>query len=180
MADERHTGNRPGPDGSHVEVNLIGPNGVLPNNPRLPLLVYRAVLDLDGDAADSCEARFARHGWLGAWRNGIFGYDHFHLSMHEVLGVVRGRARVLFGGEGAVETDVVAGDVVVVPAGVAHRNLGAGGDLLVVGAYPGGGYPDTSTAAGPGSAAQVARVPLPDQDPVYGRTGPLLDRWTAR
>lgn len=163
-----------------VEAHLIPPNGRLPNNDRLPLLVYRDVLDLAGDSAAGCEALFARHGWPGAWRNGIFGYDHFHATMHEVLGIVRGRVRVLFGGEGALEAEVAAGDVVVIPAGVAHRNLGASRDLLVVGAYPGGGYPDTGTAAGPDTAARIAQVPVPDQDPVYGPAGPLRDRWKSR
>jgi uncharacterized protein YjlB len=165
--------------GRDVETHPIPANGRLPNNPHLPLLVYRGVLDLAGDPAAGCEALFARHGWPGAWRNGIFGHDHFHATMHEVLGIVRGRVRVLFGGDGALETEVAAGDVVVIPAGVAHRNLGASRDLLVVGAYPGGGYPDTTTEAGPDTAARIARVPVPDQDPVYGPAGPLLDRWTS-
>lgn len=162
-----------------VEAHLIAPNGGIPNNPRLPLLVYRGVLDLSGDAAGHCEALFDRHGWGDAWRNGIFGYDHFHVSMHEVLGIVRGRVRCRFGGDGGPEAEVGAGDVVVIPAGVGHRNLGASGDLLVIGAYPGGGYPDTGTAAGPDDADRVARVPVPGQDPVYGRSGPLVDRWAA-
>ncbi|MEQ8816976.1 MAG: cupin domain-containing protein [Thalassobaculum sp.] len=161
-----------------VDAHLIPPGGGLPNNPRLPLLVYRGVLDLAGDAAGRCETLFAGHGWGGAWRNGIFGYDHFHATMHEVLGIVRGRARVRFGGDGGPEAEVAAGDVVVIPAGVGHRNLGASGDFLVIGAYPGGGYPDTSTDPGPDAAARVAQVPVPDQDPVYGPAGPLIERWT--
>jgi len=163
------------------EEHLVGPRNGLPNNPRLPLLVYRDVLDLVGDAAGRCEALFARHGWDDAWRNGIFGYDHLHVSMHEVLGIVRGRARVRFGGDGGPEAEVNAGDVVVIPAGVGHRNLGASSDFLVIGAYPGGGYPDTSTSAsaGPDAADRVARVPVPTQDPVYGRAGPLTETWTA-
>ena len=162
-----------------AEAHLIPPGGGLPNNPRLPLLVYRGVLDLAGDPAGRCETLFAGHGWRGAWRNGIFGYDHFHVSMHEVLGIVRGSARVRFGGDGGPEAEVSAGDVVVIPAGVGHRNLGASDDFLVIGAYPGGGYPDTSTDAGPDTADRVAQVPVPDQDPVFGRAGPLVECWTA-
>lgn len=174
MAKQRQT------DGTHVEAHLIAANGRIPNNPHLPLLVYRGVLDLAGDAAGDCEALFAGHGWSGAWRNGIFGYDHFHTSAHEVLGIVRGHVRVRFGGDGAVEAEVAAGDVVVIPAGVGHRNLGASGGLMVIGAYPGGGYPDTSTEARPDTADRVSRVAVPDQDPVYGKAGPLVEQWTAR
>lgn len=167
-------------DDGRVEAHRLLPSGQLPNNPRLPLLIYRAVLSLDGrDPAADCEALFERHGWRDAWRNGIYGYDHFHATKHEVLGIVRGCARVRFGGPGGVEAEVGAGDVVVIPAGVGHKNQGASGDLLVIGAYPGGGDPDIRTEAGHGAAVQAARVPVPDADPVYGRDGPLIERWRS-
>jgi uncharacterized protein YjlB len=166
---------------ARIEQHLLAPNGQLPNNERLPLLIYRTVLPLDGrDPAAECEALFERHGWRDAWRNGIYGYDHFHATKHEVLGIVRGRALVRFGGPGGVEAEVGAGDVVVIPAGVGHKNQGASGDLLVIGAYPGGGEPDIRTESGHGAVVQAARVPVPDADPVYGRDGPLLKRWAAR
>lgn len=152
----------------------------LPNRALLPLLVYRGALDLAGDAAASCEDLFERHGWGGGWRNGIFGYDHFHATAHEVLGIVRGTVRVRFGGEGGVEAEVSAGDVVVIPAGVAHRNLGASRDLMVIGAYPGGQHPDRNTGTPDArDLGTVARVALPQQDPVYGADGPLRAAWTA-
>ena len=73
-----------------------------------------------------------------------------------------------------------AGDVVVVPAGVAHKSEAASPDLVVVGAYPPGQGPDMRTpgaADHEGAVARVAAVPLPQRDPVYGMDGPLLDRW---
>jgi uncharacterized protein YjlB len=152
----------------------------LPNRALLPLLVYRGVLPLDGDAAAACEDLFESHGWGSGWRNGIFGYDHFHATAHEVLGIVRGWVRVRFGGDGGVEAEVSAGDVVVVPAGVAHRNLGASRDLLVIGAYPGGQHPDRNTGTPDAPAIDtVTRVARPAQDPVYGKAGPLLGAWSA-
>jgi len=75
-----------------------------------------------------------------------------------------------------------AGDVVVIPAGVAHKNEGASPDLLVVGAYPRGQSPDMCR---PGAAdharalPRVAAVPLPAGDPVHGPSGPLLERWRS-
>jgi uncharacterized protein YjlB len=152
----------------------------LANRALKPLLVYRGVLPLEGDAASSCEDLFERHGWGGGWRNGIFGYDHFHATAHEVLGIVRGRVRVRFGGDGGVEAEVLAGDVVVIPAGVAHRNLGASRDLMVIGAYPGGQHPDRNTGTPDAQALDtVTRVALPSQDPVYGAGGPLRAAWGA-
>jgi len=70
----------------------------------------------------------------------------------------------------------------VIPAGVAHKNDGASPDLLVVGAYPGGKGPDMKS---PGARerervlSNIRSVALPDRDPVYGRSGPLLERWRA-
>ena len=75
-------------------------DGETPNNPRLPMLVYRAAVDLakERDPAVPFERTFARHGWTDGWRNGIYSFLHFHTTAHEVLGIARGRARVEFGG----------------------------------------------------------------------------------
>ena len=76
--------------------------------------------------------------------------------------------------------DVRAGDVVVIPAGVGHQNLGASGDLLVVGAYPGGADPDLCRGRPderPRALDNIRQVALPAADPVHGRAGPLLAHW---
>jgi uncharacterized protein YjlB len=170
----------PKPPALTVEAVSFAADADIPNNPRLPLLVYRKVLPLDGDPAKTCLARLAGYGWTGGWRNGIYSYHHFHSSAHEVLGIVRGSAEVRFGGPGGRTLSVSAGDVVVVPAGVGHKNEGASSDLLVIGAYAGGREPDLcrgKDAAQPDMVAAIAAVPLPESDPVVGRDGPLLERW---
>ena len=66
-------------------------DGETPNNPRLPLVVYRAAVSL-ADAPDPAapfERAFARHGWSNGWRNGIYPFLHFHTVTHEVLGIAR-------------------------------------------------------------------------------------------
>jgi uncharacterized protein YjlB len=75
---------------------------------------------------------------------------------------------------------VRAGDVIAIPAGVAHCNRGQSPGLLVVGAYPGGadydirlGVPAERDAA----ARAIEAVELPDCDPVLGRAGPLRQLW---
>jgi uncharacterized protein YjlB len=85
---------------------------------------------------------FERNGWTGAWTNGIYRDHHYHSNAREVLGIVAGRVRVELGGEGGQTVELATGDVVVIPAGVAHKNEGASPVLLVVGAYPRGQSPD--------------------------------------
>jgi uncharacterized protein YjlB len=124
-------------DGAEV---LFLPDGQdVPNNPRLPVLLHRGAVPA-GDAA-AAEAVFRGHGWRPAWRNGIHGWHHYHSNAHEALAVVAGHVRVQLGGAAGVQVELAAGDVVVLPAGTGHRNLGASDDLLVVGAYPEGSAP---------------------------------------
>jgi uncharacterized protein YjlB len=162
-----------------VEERRFAPEGRIPNNPDLPLLVYRGVLAAGEMAAANCEALFSGHGWSNGWRNGIFGYHHFHSTAHEVLGLVKGEARVRFGGEGGETVALRVGDVVVIPAGVAHRNEGASRDLVVIGAYAGGRDYDTCTASDASALARIQATPKPAADPVYGARGPLLKAWAV-
>ena len=155
-----------------------------PNNPTLPLLVYRDVVPAgEGDAADWFERTFAAHGWADGWRNGIHPFLHFHTGTHEVLGIAAGRATVRFGGAPGQALDVMAGDVVVLPAGMGHQRLDASADLLVIGAYPRNGRFDQKRPGDMGREAArraVAAVPLPKMDPVAGLDGPLLRLWRSR
>jgi uncharacterized protein YjlB len=158
-------------------------DGKTPNNPRLPLVLYRNVLrGRPGlDPAAVCEELFAAHGWTGSWRDGIYDFLHFHTRTHEVLGVARGEARVQFGGDRGRTLSLKAGDVVVLPAGTGHRRISASDDLLVVGAYPAssGGYDEPRAGQVDHRRALecIGEVPAPAQDPVYGRDGPLKDLW---
>jgi uncharacterized protein YjlB len=160
-------------------------DGVTPKNPRLPLVYYRTPvrLDADFDPAAIFEVLFALQGWKSSWRDGPYPYVHFHARTHEVLGIARGQAHVRFGGAGGRRFTLKAGDVVVLPAGTGHGSLGSSKDLRVVGAYPATGTYDEPK---PGevdhakAVAAVSRVPLPAQDPVYGRDGPLKSLWRPR
>jgi uncharacterized protein YjlB len=165
-----------------VELYRLADDGVIPNNPTLPLIVYRGALPPSGDVAANFETLFARNGWRGGWRNGIFDYHHYHSNAHEVLGIASGEARVRFGGDDGESVDVRKGDVVVVPAGVGHKRESASADLLVVGAYPEGRSPDLNTGKSgerPGVLANIARVARPAADPVFGPAGPLTKHWAA-
>ena len=164
---------------SKIETHFFTDDGTVPNN-RLPLVLYRGALGDEGDLAVRCEDMFEANGWPGAWRNGIYGHHHYHSTAHEVLGIARGSARVRLGGEHGATVELRQGDVVVIPAGVAHKCESASGDLLVIGSYPKGQRPDicrADTASHDKSAGNVARVALPGSDPVTGAAGPLLDCW---
>jgi len=161
---------------------VLRDDGTFPNS-VLPPVAFQGAFDLaGGDLAHRIEDVFTANGWGGGWRNGIYGFHHYHSSAHEVLGVYRGSARVQLGGERGITVHIAAGDVVVIPAGVAHKNLGASLDFAVVGAYPDGQRWDMNSGkAGerPGADKRIARVALPRRDPVHGAGGPLLELWGA-
>jgi uncharacterized protein YjlB len=162
-----------------VETYRFEDDGGIPNSP-LPVLVYHDVQA--AQHASSCEDLFARHDWLGAWRDGIFSFHHFHSTAHEVLGIVAGRAAVLLGGPRGRRFEVGPGDVLVLPAGTGHCNAGSTGDLLVVGAYPDGMDWDIrrgDPAEHEEVLANIRAVPLPRADPVCGPDGPLGELWPA-
>src|SRR5262249_52906837 len=110
---------------------------------------------------------------------GVFDYPHYHSRIHEVLGIARGDADIRFGGERGRTLNVKAGDVAVLPAGAGHQCLRASNDFLVVGAYPALGTYDVCTNAAQHAAAleSMPRVRSPNEDPVYGSGGPLLQLW---
>jgi len=160
---------------------LLDDDGLIPNHPSLPLLVYEDVLSLAGpDPATIAEETFQRNGWGGTWRNGIYPFHHYHSTAHEVLAIVQGWARVQLGGEKGVTLTVSAGDVLLLPAGTGHKRLDASRDLLVVGAYPPGQTWDLcrgTVEERVTTLANIRRVPLPETDPLFGATGPLVELW---
>lgn len=113
----------------------------------------------------------------------MYSTSHFHSNTHEVLCVCSGRARLCFGGEenpGRVEPVVQAGDIIVLPAGMAHRLLedtSTGSSFEMVGSYP-VGYDWDMCYGREGEERQVdgiGGVPWFDRDPIYGDQGPVLD-----
>jgi len=156
-------------------------DGRTPNN-VFPLIVYRQVMEFDNrfDPAAQFEVIFSSNGWKQSWRNGMYSFIHFHTQAHEVLGVARGRLLVQFGGSRGDQFELTPGDVVIIPAGVGHKRLSASSDILIVGAYAHGGQYDERR---PGEISnrktrdRIARVPLPEYDPLFGKDGQLLELW---
>jgi uncharacterized protein YjlB len=159
-----------------AEAIMFEPSDWVPNNPRLPVLLYRG-LSADGGPTDF-KRRFAANGWTGIWTNGVFDYQHYHSRAHEVLGISTGRARLLIGGPGGRALEVAAGDCLVLPAGTGHQNLGSTSDFEVIGAYPEGQHADIQTSAASSEMLKtISSVSLPNTDPVQGPAGFLIDKW---
>lgn len=152
-------------------------DGQFPNS-RLPVLIYKRALA--EPSAEAVEALFQRNGWPPAWRSTVFTYHHYHSTAHEVLGIASGEGRLMLGGPLGRAFDVSAGDVIVIPAGVAHQRLSSSLAWLVVGGYP----PGQSWDLLRGDPADrifadraISKVPLPLTDPVEGEGGALLQHW---
>ena len=159
---------------------VLPAHGHIPSS-HLPLLIYERAIRLQSDdPAAIFEELFEQNSWTNSWRDGIFTYHHYHSNTHEVLGIFSGTASVQLGGEVGIVRRVHPGDVIIIPAGVSHKNLGASEDFGVVGAYPNGLAPDLlkDTPADRGKAEKnLSRVPRPKTDPVHGVGGPLLQLW---
>ncbi|GAA0477082.1 cupin domain-containing protein [Tatumella punctata] len=156
----------------------LSANGWVPNNPHLPVLLYRQVLPLSGAVTQHSEQAFQHNGWPPQWVAGVFDFHHYHSTAHEVLGVVGGEARLMLGGPRGKTVTVNAGDVVLLPAGTGHCNTGSSDDFLVVGAYPPDQHWDICRSAPTaGMQQRIASLPYPHQDPVSGQPQPLMTLW---
>jgi len=159
-------------------------DGIVPNNPRFPLLLYRRAVSLDStsfEPATVIDTLFESNGWARSWRDTVYDFVHYHSQVHEAMGVARGNARIECGGIKGRILALKAGDVVVLPAGTGHRLIEASRNFLVVGAYPPDGTYDecTDSRDRPDAIKRIAKVRRPDTDPVYGKGGPLTELWRA-
>jgi uncharacterized protein YjlB len=160
-------------------------DGIVPNNPRLPVLVYRGSISLAGtrgsDAASIIDTLFETNGWGRSWRDTIYDFVHYHSQTHEVMGVARGNAEIECGGIKGRIVKLKAGDIAILPAGTGHRLIDSSRNFLVVGAYPESGRYDecTDTRERDDAVKRIAKVRKPAKDPVYGAGGPIDHLWRA-
>jgi uncharacterized protein YjlB len=154
-------------------------DGKIPNS-KFPLLLYQDVFSQrNAEGAAWLEKTFARYNWTNSWRNGIYSFHHYHSTSHEVLGIYSGEALLHLGGEQGQKLEVRKGDIIVIPAGVGHKNLG-GSDLGVVGAYPDGRSWDINRGLDgerPQTDKNIAALPIPLTDPFLGNNAGLPKIW---
>jgi len=164
-----------------ISTHLIPSHAFLPNTTphSHPLIIYHAAYP-PSTPPSAIETLLTKNSITPQWRYTMYTTTHYHSTTHEVLCVVAGRAKLLFGGEknpGKVETEVKAGDAMLVPAGVAHRLLeDVDGGFEMVGGYPVGcGWDMCYGKSGEEDKMKaVANVEWLEKDPIYGEDGPAL------
>jgi uncharacterized protein YjlB len=165
---------------SSVEYFYLKDDKIFPNS-TLPVLLYKKVLVLPPVfGAAYVKKLFKRNGWANSWKYGIYEYNHYHSITHETMAVCGGKTRLLLGGNKGETVSIEKGDVVIIPAGVAHKNLGNENDVQCVGAYPGGMDYDINygnVGERPHTDQNIRKVPKPSKDPVFGAGGGLLKYW---
>jgi uncharacterized protein YjlB len=193
------------------------PTHLIPNSPR-PLLHYKNVL-VKRPTSSNCDPAevwdmFSSNGWNVQWifRYGQTQLSHYHSKAHECMAVLSGAARIRFGvadtsedlnenthgsswENGGIEVEGEAGDVFIIPAGVAHKTYntrpeaefklltpGTGHGIeakdpkkaladiklsgyTMMGAYSGGDWDFVKSG---GDFEKVWSVPKPRYDPVFG------------
>jgi uncharacterized protein YjlB len=166
--------------GYTIEHYFLGDDGVFPGN-ELPVLLYRQVLRLPVFLASARVRRlFKTNNWYNAWDAGIYEYHHYHSTTHEVLGIYKGSTILRLGGEDGISLGIGKGDVILIPAGVAHKNMGGEKSVFCIGAYPGGMDYDMKygkPGERPRADRDISKVPLPDEDPVFGKRGGTNIYW---
>lgn len=162
------------------EIYHLKDDGIFPNN-TLPVVVYKRVLNLPVFFASNIVRKIFRdNNWKNSWKSGIFTYHHYHSTTHEALGVIKGKTTLLLGGQHGCKIDVQAGDVLIIPAGVAHKNLGNENQITCIGAYPNGKSYDIlygKKEERPGADERIIKVPKPLTDPVFGTKSGIAEHW---
>lgn len=188
-----------------VSKHQIPAHGLTPNTSiqNKPLLLYRSAFKAN-TSASQIEEHLSKVGVVDpAWRYTVspplphnheigsscsdlgnlqmYSTSHFHSTSHEVLCISNGSAKLCFGHEdnpSRVEETLKQGDVVVVPAGVAHRLLeDVKGDFEMVGSYPRGLSWDMCYGKkGEESKIKgIEKLGWFEKDPVFGDGGPASE-----
>lgn len=163
----------------HILQKIILRKDFFPGNPRFPLLIYKQVFNAI-EPSEEIYSLLKSNDWLNPWLNSIYNYHHYHSNTHEVLIVMAGNAKVQFGGESGVIYPIADGDVIIIPAGVAHKSLTLSNNFSCIGAYPLDIKYDLKKGQQEEYACSVEnikKVDLPAQDPIFGKEGLLFKYW---
>ncbi|THX02614.1 hypothetical protein D6D13_08204 [Aureobasidium pullulans] len=166
-----------------VAKHQIPAYGLTPNTSiqNKPLLVYKEAFK-QGTSAAQIEEHLRGIGEVEpAWRYTMYSTSHFHSTSHELLCISTGSARLCFGHEdnpSNITPTVSAGDVILVPAGVARRLLDdIEGGFEMVGSYPKGKSWDMcyGKKGEEKKIKEIEKLGWWKRDPVFGDEGPALE-----
>jgi len=126
---------------TEIKTYRLPATALIPNSPH-PVLHYPGLLRDICQSPERIYDHFSSNGWTVQWlyRYGSTQASHYHSSAHECMAVLSGTATIRFGvadtvddlkesahGEGkeqgGVELQAQLGDVLVIPAGVAHKTF---------------------------------------------------------
>ncbi len=165
----------------HINTYILHDDGKFPNNAALPVIHYKTLLKMPSwFAARKLKGHFYDNGWNNSWKGTIYDYHHYHSTTHEVLAAYSGSAFLMLGGDSGRQIHFETGDVLIIPAGVAHRKLHKDEKLKVVGAYPEGREYDLLVGQDgerPYADNRIQSVPIPKKDPVFGVNGEMMFQW---
>lgn len=167
-----------------VICEIIPQNGYFPNNPTYPLLIYKKIVNFENISnTKSIQILLEDNGWRNSWVNSIYDYHHYHSNTHEVLVIYKGTGVVQIGGENGRIFNIEKGDVIIIPAGVAHKSISLSDDFKCIGAYPFDIDYDMNYGKAeehPRVDKQIQKISLPDQDPIFGKKSILFDYWKEK
>ncbi len=179
LESEKRANKSHGKDGPITFFHLKD-DGQFPNSPY-PVLLYKDILNLPFLRPGAfIENLFKGNGWYNSWRAGIYEYGHYHSNTHEVIGVYKGKTTLLIGGKKGVKIDIEKGDVLILPAGVAHQNLNSEDSVKCVGAYPNGIKYDMKYGKAderPKADLTIKKVPTNIKNPVFGHIMGIPKYW---
>lgn len=164
------------------QLYFVEKNGYFPGS-VLPVLHYEQALQLPMFFTGRfVKSLFQKNNWSNNWRNGIFTCHHYHSITHEAMGVIKGQTIILLGGIHGRNVLLRKGDVIVIPAGVAHMNLYDEKDIICIGGYPSGRNYDMNYGKAyehPKVDNNMRFLPIPDTGPLYGHADPLVTIWNS-
>jgi uncharacterized protein YjlB len=166
----------------HAEVFYFEDDGYFPNS-RLPVILYRSAIvswELK-EAENDVRQLVMSKQWRLDWTGKVYKKPHYHSNTHETLVCCSGRAKLFLGNwRIGQDADMDAGDVLIIPAGVAHECRWSSFDFRVFGVYPHGERYDMCHGRKrerKQSIQNLCRVPIPAFDPFFGSMGLLTKLW---
>jgi len=109
-------------------------DGTFPNNPDHPVMMVLAAFH--GTTAQAQALLTGGNQWTSPWIWGIYPFHHYHSTAWELLLCIDGQADIQLGGPSGPELSVTKGDWMLIPPGVAHKQLRDNGHFNLLGSYP--------------------------------------------